>query len=91
MIFAGNDYNRRNCPAIRANGLNNRNPFPIALLKPFSFPTSFCAYYDHIGGNFAYYKPNFVEIVDIFVVYTVFSNRIRNKAKSAPNNIWIVA
>jgi hypothetical protein len=91
MIFAGNDYNRRNCPIIRANDLNNRNLFPIALLKPFSFFTFFCACYDRISGDLAYYKPNFIEIIDIFVAYTVFSNYIRNKAKLASNNIWIFA
>jgi hypothetical protein len=89
MILAGYHYNRRNCPIIRANSLNNGNLFSIALLKLFSFATFFGACFYYVGGNFAYYKPSFVEVVDIFIVYSIFRDNIRNKAKLITNDIWI--
>jgi hypothetical protein len=87
MVLAGYDYNRRKCPTIRANGLNNRNPFLIALLELLRLFTFFGAYYDHIGGNLAYHKPNFVEIVDIRIKNAIFRDNIRNKAKPITNDI----
>jgi hypothetical protein len=91
MVLAGYDYNRRKCPIIRANGLNNRNPFSIALLELFRFFTFFGACYDYVGGNFAHYKPSFVEIVDIRIKDAIFRDNIRNKAKPITDNIWIFA
>jgi hypothetical protein len=91
VVFARKHYDRRDRPAIRANSLNNRNPFPIALLKLFGPFTFFCACYHHTGGNLAHYKANFVEIVNILVAYAVFGNNGRNKAKLAPNDLWIFA
>jgi hypothetical protein len=91
MVLAGYDYNWRKCPIIRANGLNDRNPFSIALLELFRFFTFFGACYDHIGGNFAHYKPNFVEIVDIRIRDAIFRDNIRNKAKLITDDIWIFA
>jgi hypothetical protein len=91
MILAGYHYNRRNCPIIRVNSLNNGNPFSIALLKPFSFATFFGACYYYAGGNLAYYKPSFVEVINIFIAYSIFRDNIRNKAKLITNNIWIFA
>jgi hypothetical protein len=91
MVLAGYDYNRRKCPIIRANGLNDRNPFSIALLELFRFSTFFGACYDHVGGNFAYYKPSFVKIVDICIKDAIFRDNIRNKAKLITNDIWIFA
>jgi hypothetical protein len=87
MVFARKYHNRRDRPAIRANSLNDRNPFPIALLELFGFFTFFCACYHYTGGDFAYYKASFVEVVNIFVAYAVFGNSGRNKAKPAPNNL----
>jgi hypothetical protein len=91
MVLAGYDYNRRKCPIIRANGLNNRNPFSIALLKLFHFFTFFGACYDHVGGNLAYYKPNFVEIINIRIKNAIFRDNICNKTKLITDNIWIFA
>jgi hypothetical protein len=87
MVFARKHHNWRNRPAIRANSLNDRNPFPIALLELFGSFTFFCAYYHHTGGNFAYHKASFVEVINILVAYAVFGNNGRNKAKPAPNNL----
>jgi hypothetical protein len=91
MVFARKYHNRRNRPAIRANSLNDRNLFPIALLELFNPSTSFCACYHYTGGDLAYHKANFVEIVNILVAYAIFGNNGRNKAKPAPNNLWIFA
>jgi hypothetical protein len=91
MILAGYHYNWRNCLIIRANSLNNGNPFSIALLKLFSFTTFFGACYYYAGGNFAHHKSNFVEVVDILIAYSIFCDNIRNKAKLITNNIWIFA
>jgi hypothetical protein len=71
--------------------LNDRNPFSIALLELFRLFTFFGACYDNIGGNFAYYKPNFVEIVDIRIKDAIFRDNIRNKAKPITDDIWIFA
>jgi hypothetical protein len=87
MVLAGYDYNRQKCPTIRANGLNDRNPFSIALLKLFRLFTFFGAYYNYVSGNFAYYKPSFVEIVNIRIKNAIFRDNIRNKAKLITNNI----
>jgi hypothetical protein len=89
--LAGYDYNRRKCPTIRANGLNDRNPFSIALLELFRFSTFFGVCYDHIGGNLAHHKPNFVEIIDIRIRDAIFRDNIRNKAKPITDDIWIFA
>jgi hypothetical protein len=91
MVLAGYDYNRRKCPTIRANGLNDRNLFSIALLELFRFFTFFGAYYNHISGNLAYYKPNLVKIIDIRIRNAIFRDNIRNKAKPITDNIWIFA
>jgi hypothetical protein len=91
IILASYYYNRRNCPIIRANSLNNGNPFSIALLKLFSFTTSFGACYYHASGNFAHHKPNFIEIINIPIAYSIFRDNIRNKAKLITNDIWIFA
>jgi hypothetical protein len=91
IILAGYYYNRRNCPIIRANSLNNGNSFSIALLKLFSFITFFGVYYYYAGGNFVYYKPSFIEVINIFIAYFIFRDNIRNKAKLITNDIWIFA
>jgi hypothetical protein len=91
MVFARKYHNRRNRSTIRANSLNNRNLFPIALLELFGFSTFFCACYHHTGGDFAHHKASFIEVINILVAYAVFGNNGRNKAKSAPNNLWIFA
>jgi hypothetical protein len=91
VVFARKHYNRRDRSAIRANSLNDRNPFPIALLELFGPFTSFCACYHYTGGDLAYHKASFVEVVNILVAYAVFGNNGRNKAKPAPNDLWIFA
>jgi hypothetical protein len=67
MILAGYNYNRRNYSTIRANGLNNRTPFSIALLDFFRFSAFFGVYHDYIGRSLAHYKPSFVKVVDILI------------------------
>jgi hypothetical protein len=91
MILAGYYYNRRNCPTIRANSLNDGNLFSIALLKLFSFATFFGVCYYYAGGDFAHYKSSFVEVVDILIAYFIFRDNIRNKVKPTTNDIWIFA
>ena len=74
---------------IRIDILNHNDPFLIARLYSFNFPTPVVQYYNKDGYNLAYKKTYLVEIPDIGLYNTIFNNHILEKSKLNPNNLQI--
>ncbi len=78
-------------PTTRIDALNHSDPFPIARLYSFSFPTPVVRHYNKGGCNLAYKKAYLVEVPDVGLYNTMFGNYILEKSKPNPNNLWIFA
>jgi len=74
---------------IRIDVLNHSDLFPIARLYGFNFPILVVQCHNKDGYDLAYEKAYLVEIPDIGLYNTIFSNHILEKSKPNPNNLWI--
>ena len=89
MIFALNNDERWDCPALRIHALNHYNPFPIPRLGQFRLALPIGAYNNHCGCDLAHHKAGLVKVVDIHIHDPILRNCIVNKAKLALNKLCI--
>jgi hypothetical protein len=91
VVFAFNNNERRDRPALGIDALDYRSPFPIARLGQFrlAFPIRACN--NHQCGNLTHHKAGFVKIVDIGISDSVLRDRVAHKVKPALNQLWIFA
>ncbi len=75
---------------IRIDALDYSDPFPIAKLYGFSFFTPVVRCYNKGGYDLAYEKACLVEILDVGLYNTMFSNHILEKSKPSFNDLWIL-
>ncbi len=89
MILTYYNDKWRHHPTIRIDVLDYNDPFPIAKLYSFNFPTPVIQHYNKDKRNLAYKKAYLVEVPDIGLYNTIFGNYILKKSKPNFNNLWI--
>src|SRR6266699_7214124 len=87
LIYYNDKWRYR--PTIRIDALNHSDPFPIAKLYNFSFPTPVVQRYNKGGCDLAYEKACLIEVPDVGLYDTMFGNYILEKSKPSPNDLWI--
>lgn len=86
MDLAGYDDIRRNAPAARIGALDHSNPLPTSRLDHLRIRTPLSHCDDHAAANNAHYKACLVEVIDIRLDDTVFSDCIAHEVKPGLNN-----
>ena len=72
MICAFNDDEKKDASAGYINTFNNNSPFLITKLYKFSFFIFVWAYNDHRNSNYIHYKADFIKIIKIFNLNSIF-------------------
>jgi uncharacterized membrane protein len=85
VVFAFNNNERRDRPALGIDALNYCSPFLIARLGQFRLAFPIRAYNNHLCGNLTHHKAGFVKIVDIGISDLVFRDCVAHKVKSGLN------